>query len=111
MRLLFRPHETGAFVEAPCRPQNALRPQHGLPIPGIAGEADALLDETAADAAPARMRLDYQEAQPGDAIASIDQHHRTSRRAVKLGNPAGFAGGVVAALEIRDDPGDQIRKL
>src|SRR5215468_12345105 len=44
-------------------------------------------------------------------MAGVDQHHGARRRAVKLGDPAALAGEVVAALEIRDYPGDQHSKL
>src|SRR5260221_242129 len=66
---------------------------------------------TAGDAAPARMRLDDQQARLGDALAGSDQHHGARGRAIKLGDPAALAGEVVAALEIRDDPGHQHGKL
>src|SRR5216683_7648923 len=85
--------------------QHIVGPQRDLAIAPLAGEADALGDEPAADPEPARPGLDIEQAQFGDLLALLDEQHRTGDRTLALGDPAALARGV----EILDEPGGDPR--
>ena len=69
----------------------------------MVGELNALIRKPGAKAAPARSRIDQQEAQAGDLVGILHQKHRSDILAVHFGNPAAFAFRVVLADEVRDD--------
>src|SRR3954463_148875 len=91
--------EAGTLVDAARRDQNALRPQsHGRVARGLA-EAQALLDQPPAEPAPARLRIENEQAQLGDLVGLAHRKHRADALAVKFGDPAALA----LCVEILDE--------
>ena len=70
-------------------------------VAGALGEAQALLDQARADAAPARPRVDEQQAQLGDVVLAAHAQHAARGLAVDLGDPRGLAARVVVARRSR----------
>src|SRR3984893_5247743 len=99
--------EAGLLVDSARGEQAALRPQRHLRITLLARGADALLDQRAADAEPACLSLDHQQAKFCDLVGAFHQAHRSDGLAAVLGDPTMRAGGIVAIYELRADLGDQ----
>ena len=92
--------------------RSLLRPQPHAAVADLAREADALVDQPRADAEPARLRLDQQQPQLGDASSTaLDQEHAADVLAVALGDPAALALRIEAPHEARHDLGDQRLEL
>jgi len=83
--------EAGALVQAPRVVQDVVGPQDDLLVARAAREAQALVDQPRADAAPARPRLDEQQAQLSDRVALGHAQDAPGRLAVDLGDPRGVA--------------------
>src|SRR5262249_58155352 len=64
--LAAREDEPGALVDPPRRAEIALGPERDPPVARVAREMHARVDETAADAVPARGRLDVQQSELRD---------------------------------------------
>src|SRR6202022_4231602 len=97
----------GLPVDAACGEQAALRPQRHLDITLLAGGADALLDQRAADAEPSGLLLAHQQAMLCTLVGALHQEHRADRLAAGLRDPAMLAGRIVSLDELRADLGDQ----
>src|SRR5579859_5240294 len=107
MLLLGDAAEADTFVDAARGDQDALGPQRHPLVAFLARGADALLDQSAADAEPARFFFDQQQAQLGEFVGGIDQEDRAERLAVRLRDPAMLARGIVGLDELCADLGDQ----
>src|ERR1700737_2767741 len=105
--LLTHQAKAGGLVDMAGRDQHGVGPQRDLAIAPRAGEADALGDEPAADAEPARPGLDIEQAQFGDLLALLDEEYGTGDRTLALGDPAALAVGVEVLDEPGGDPGAQ----
>src|SRR5579872_2312795 len=86
--------------------ENGLGPESDLAVAGMAGEADAFGDQAAADAEPARGRLDQEEPQLADGGHLANQDNAADNRTVLLGDPAALAFDVETVDEARGDFGD-----
>src|SRR5262249_49865569 len=116
-RLLEEPHaefrmrrgrhalEAGALVDAPRVHQHAARPQADLAVAAGAREADAFVDQPGAEAEPARLRIDQQQAELRDLGRALLEEDATDRLAVEVGDPAALARGIVVLDVVRDDLG------
>src|SRR5262249_37779732 len=100
-------HEAGFLVQMPRRKQLALRPEHDLLVPGLAGETDALSDEPLADAVSARGRFDVEQPQFGDRLRLVHEKDRACDRTVLFGNPATIAFRIEVLHELTDDRRDE----
>src|SRR5437660_682879 len=107
VRLLLEQPKADAGVDVARRQQIALRPQPHLAVTGGTREADALVHQTAADAQPARLRLDQEQAQLADRLCRLDQKDASHTLAMALGDPAPLALGVEVIDESGDDAGHE----
>src|SRR5207244_11500527 len=73
VRLLLEQPKADAGVDVARRQQVALRPQPHLAVTGGTREADALIHQTAADAQPARLGLDQEQAPLADRLCRLAQ--------------------------------------
>src|SRR6516164_10201806 len=99
--------EARALIDAARGEQNALGPQRHLAVAPLARAADALLDQGAADAEPARLLLEAEQPQLCDPIAAIDEEDRADPLAIDLRDPAMLARGIEVLDELPADIGDQ----
>src|SRR6516162_6202807 len=76
--------EAGALVDAAGGGEHALGPERDLAVARIARKAQSLLDQPGADAEPARLGLDQQEAQPRDILRFPHQQDRADILALAL---------------------------
>src|SRR3954471_10137802 len=107
VRLICGELEARAAIDATCGGEAALCPQSDLAVTLLAGEADALLGQGAADAKPARCLLDQKQPQLGDVVRAPDQDDRADRLAVDLGDPAMLARRIEGLDELGSDLGNQ----
>src|SRR5262245_52166210 len=105
--LLLPELEARSLVDAAGLDQDVVGPERQTRIAGPAREPDALVHEPAADAQAAGARVDQEQAQLGDRVLPPDAEHAARRLALDLGDPAGFAGGVVTLGVVGHDPGDE----
>ena len=94
LRLPIDAAEAGLLIEAARGVEIALRPQRDLLVAGVAREADAFVDQPAADAEPARRRFDQQQPQLGDASSTCgpgtpSRRSRRARSAIQQRSPDG----------------------
>ena len=87
--------------------QDVVGPQGDARVAGAPGEAQALLDQPRADPAPARPRVDEQQAQLGDVVLAAHAQHAAGGLAVDLGDPRRLAARVVGPGVVGDDPRDE----
>src|SRR2546426_7394349 len=95
--------EAGLLVQAARRVQLALRPQRELAIAGLPREADALVDQAAADTESSRVRLHEEQPQLGDGLRFTHDEDRTDDLAVPIRDPAALASRVEVIEEVRAD--------
>src|SRR5262249_59029074 len=107
VRLFLDASETFGLIDAARSDEVALGPQRHFPVAFLARRADALLDERAADAKPARFFLHQKQPQLCDVIAAVHQEDRAERLAACFRNPAMLARSVIGLDELRADLGDQ----
>src|SRR5437870_13261943 len=91
------------LVNPPRRGQHGVGPEADTVIAGLAREADAFVDEGAADAEPPRPALDVKQAELADIVAGIDQQDRARHQPGALGDPALLAAGPEVPQEGRGD--------
>src|SRR5436190_24332821 len=94
VRLLIDQPKASLLVDAARGHEDALRPQRHRRVADFACGADAFVHQRLADAKPARLRLDQQQAQFADALAGIDERDAANRLAADLRDPAAFALGI-----------------
>src|SRR4029079_3134794 len=99
--------EAGVPVDVALGEQDALGPQRYPLVALLACSADALLDQRAPDAEPARLFLHKQQAQLGEGVGGSYQKDRAERLAVSFRNPAMLARRVIVLDELGADLGDQ----
>ena len=103
VRLLVDEPEAHRFVDAAGGVQHVIRPQGDLSVAGLSGEADAFFHQAAADAKPARFRLDEEKSQLGDFLRLPDEEHTADDLAISLGDPTTLQSRVVLPDELRHD--------
>src|SRR5690606_26825168 len=93
------------LVDPPCRDEDRIGPQRDRVIAHLPRETRALVDQSAADAEPARTRLDEQHPQLRHPLAfrMLHEHHRADVLAILLRNPAALTLWIEVADEVRDD--------
>src|SRR2546430_14017084 len=89
MSLLVDQPEAGFLIEVSRRAQHAVGPQRELPVARLPGVAHALPHEPGANAEPARLRLDQQQAQLGHRPRMRDEEYRADRLAGPLRGSSG----------------------
>ena len=99
--------EAGALVDPPGVLENVVGPEGDALVARSAGEANALLDETGADAHAAGVGLDQKEAELGDLLLTLRAEHAPDQFAVELGHPSHVARGVAPLQVVGDDAGDE----
>src|SRR5262249_59204494 len=92
-----------ALVDAAGGGEHAVGPERDLAVARLARKAQSLLDQSGADAEPAGLGLDQEEAQPRDLIRVPHQQDRSDVLALSFGDPAALALGIMVADEGRDD--------
>src|ERR1700737_840562 len=102
--LLTHQAKGGGLVDMAGSAQHVVGPQRDLAIAPLAGKADALGDEPAADPEPPRRGLDIEQTQFGLLVALFDEEYGTGDRTLALGDPAALAVGVEILDERRRDP-------
>src|SRR5262249_49144601 len=107
VRLFLDAAEARRLIDAARRDKDALRPQCHLLVAPLARRADALLDERAADAEPARFFLHEQQPQLCDLVTAVYQEDGAERLAACLRDPAMLARSVIVLDELRADLGGQ----
>src|SRR5947207_11728862 len=87
MRLRRGEAEPGALVDAARVDEDVAGPQDRRAVPRPFGEAEALVDETRAEAAPAEARVDEEAAQLRGGVVLAHTEDATRALAVDLGDP------------------------
>ncbi|MNN34178.1 hypothetical protein D3C81_1479720 [compost metagenome] len=95
----------GLLINLACSRQVAGRPQGHFPVTHLPGKAQALLDQTTANAQTPRAGVDVEHAQFGGRFILADDEHGADDLAVLFGNPAALTGGVVIAQVLGDHLG------
>src|SRR5215210_6159418 len=95
--------EAHPFVDTARGVQHIIGPQRDLLVTGLPGEADAFFYQAAADAQPARFRLDEEKSQLGDLLRLPDEEHTTNDLAVSLGDKTTLQSRVILLDELRHD--------
>lgn len=94
-------------MDASCGVGDAVSPEHELPVAAVAGEMDALFDQTRAQARTARVGLYQEGPELCDLVAPTDDEDAADISAVHLGDPAALLtvllGRIVAVHEVRYD--------
>src|SRR5262245_53906927 len=85
------------LIDAAGGGEHALGPERDLAVARLARKAQRLLDQSGADAEPARLGLDQEEAQPRDLLCVPHQQNRSDILALALGDPAALALAIVVA--------------
>jgi len=83
--------------------QHLVGPQRDRAIAGPAGEANTFVRQPRAKPAPARHRIDQQQAEPRDGVGILDQKHRADVPAIHFGDPAALACRIVFGGEVGND--------
>src|SRR5438094_5426861 len=105
--LLAHQVKAGLLVDVAGRVEHVVGPEHDLPIPYAAGEADAFAHQARSDPQTTRGRLDQKQAQLGHAARPLDEEDRADDFALQLRDPAALSLGVIPLDELGDDLGDQ----
>src|SRR5215813_4008152 len=99
--------EPGSFIDAPCRYKDAVGPEHHCFVAVAPREADALFDETGAEAQTTRLRFNQKQSEFGDRLTGLHDKHGADDFTPHLGYPAAFSCRVVVVDEVRDDLGHE----
>src|SRR5256885_9016922 len=94
--------ESGALVDAPRRPEAALRPEPDPAIARVSGKANAFVYEAGADAQLPGRRLHVEQPQLRNLLRLLHAEYRADDLAVVLRDPAPFARGIAMPHEVGD---------
>src|SRR5262249_53499033 len=107
MCLLSHELEPGSLIDAPRRNEDAIGPEQHFFVAVAPREADALFDETGAEAQTTRLRFNQKQSEFGDRLTGLHDKHGADDFTPHLGYPAAFSGRVVVVDEVRDDLGHE----
>src|SRR6185437_13610751 len=91
--------EACLFINVSRRMENALRPQRHLLVACLPREADALLNQSPANAQASRLRFNVQQSQLGNFVGSFCDEDRAHTLAISFCNPGPLALRIVVPDE------------
>ncbi len=99
--------EPGLHVDLPRRREDVVRPEGDLPVAGLTGESDALVDEARSEAHPSRFRLYEEKPELRLFLPRRDEEDAPQELPAALRDEAAFPPGILRLEEPAGDLGDE----